>query len=338
MNAFSKLQILVLTYIAANCAAFASDQPAAVPTMGTADMPTMGTSSTPAMSTAAVPSVTPEPRIDVIASLLQRINPPGWQPVAVGAPDADADKAATLKEFGCNTSGIKAFQRGQRRINVVLYSFNSSQGAYAAYNLLRRGSSTFVAKGDGSSEDDQSVSIWKDRFFINVYGTSEDDEESKVAVSDIANQLCALIVSHGQLPQIITRLPTIDRVRGSEKVVMGPVSARRLFPAPGLNFLALAGSIGGGVADYQFQAPFRERMKLLVVDYGSSPAAEQAFHNFVDALQEQHPNIAPADGTPKAMFKLANSFLLCELRAQRVIVITGARKRPSAGMLAKQIL
>lgn len=324
---------------------FAADQaaiqsPAAIPPTVAADAPGAAAQTPAAAVTTVAPVSDPQvsPEQPNLAAFLERSSLPGWNAVPGAAQDTNPDKTTMLKEFGCKASFSKGFQRGQRRIDVVVYSFPSSQGAYAAYSLLRRGSSTFVAKGDASSEDDQSVSVWKDRYFISVSGTSEDDEESKLAVSSVAAQLCGAIPSHGQLPLILTRLPNLDRVRGSEKVVMGPVSARRFFPAPSLNLLSLPNSLGGGLADYQYQAPFRERMKLLVVDYGNSTAAAQAYQKYVSSIEEQHPNISPTDVESRALFKMANTYLLCELRSQKILLISGARKRSAPLMLARQVL
>ncbi|CAN5419617.1 hypothetical protein BH10CYA1_BH10CYA1_02420 [soil metagenome] len=327
MNALSKYLIANFVLCAVTSSAFASDQAAPQATPATA---------APTVAPVADRQVSPEQ--PDFALFLERLSLPGWKAVPGAPQDNNADKTAMLKEFGCRTSFSRGFQRGQRRIDVVVYAFSSSQGAYAAYSLLRRGSSTFVAKGDASSEDDQSVSIWKDRFFISASGTSEDDEESKLAISSVATQLCGAVTGHGQLPLIVTNLPNLDRVRGSEKVVMGPVSARRFFPAPSLNLLSLANSVGGGIADYQFQAPFRERMKLLVVDYGNDTAAAQVYQKYVASIEEQHQNVSPTDVESRALFKLANSFLLCELRSQKIVLITGARKRSAPLMLARQVL
>lgn len=292
----------------------------------------------PSMPEPAPAAARAVPEQSAVVSCLERLTLPGWNSVPGLSSDANPDRTTMLKEFGCRTSFSKGFQRGQRRIDAVVYSFGSSQGAYGAYGLLHRGSTTFVARGDASSEDDQSVSIWKDRYFISVSGTSEDDEESKLAVSSVATQLTNAIAGHGELPQVVMRLPGLDRVRGSERLVMGPVSARRFFPAPSLNLLALPASRGGGIADYQYQAPFRERMKLLVVDYGNSAAAAQAYQQYVQSIEEQHQNISPADVDNRALFKLANSFLLCELRQQRIVLVSGARKRAAPMMLARQVM
>jgi hypothetical protein len=118
---------------------------------------------------------------------------------------------------------------------------------------------------------------------------------------------------------------------------MGPLSARHFFPAPSLNLLSLPNSLGGGIADYQFQAPFRERMKLMVVDYGNAAAASQAYQQYVQSIEEQHPNISPSDVESRALFKMVSSYLLCELRGTRILLVSGARKRSAPLMLARQV-
>lgn len=315
--------------------------PAALPAPAT--LPASAPATVPAQAPETVPTPAPVavrtlPEQSPVVKCLEHLTLPGWNSVTGFSSDANPDRTTMLKEFGCRTSFSKGFQRGQRRIDAVVYSFGSSQGAYAAYGLLHRGSTTFVARGDASSEDDQSVSIWKDTYFISVSGTSEDDEESKLAVSSVATQLTNSIAGHGELPLVVMRLPSLDRVRGSERLVLGPVSARRFFPAPSLNLLAIPNSRGGGIADYQYQAPFRERMKLLVIDYGNSAAAAQAYQQYVQSIEEQHQNVSPSDVQNRALFKLANSFLLCELREQRILLVSGARKRAAPMMLARQVM
>ncbi|HEY9720331.1 MAG TPA: DUF6599 family protein, partial [Trichormus sp.] len=170
---------------------------------------------------------------------------------------AESDRTQILQEFRCSGVVTRSYQRGQRRILVEAFRFPTSDGAYGAYYLLRHGASTVIKRGDASSEDDQSISFWKDRFYIHVYGTSEDDSESKDAVRAIADQLAAAIVAEpASLPPMISRLPSLEKVRGSEKLVMGPISARRFFPAPYINTLQLGNALGAAVADYQMQFPY----------------------------------------------------------------------------------
>ncbi|HEY9716248.1 MAG TPA: DUF6599 family protein, partial [Trichormus sp.] len=259
---------------------------------------------------------------------------------------AESDRTQILQEFRCSGVVTRSYQRGQRRILVEAFRFPTSDGAYGAYYLLRHGASTVIKRGDASSEDDQSISFWKDRFYIHVYGTSEDDSESKDAVRAIADQLAAAIVAEpASLPPMISRLPSLEKVRGSEKLVMGPISARRFFPAPYINTLQLGNALGAAVADYQMQFPYPERLKLLYVEYNNANAASSAFYDYTGNLQSTNKQASgerdpldEAGGLPTScLFKVMGGYMLCELRGQELILISGARKKTSPNMLARQV-
>ncbi len=154
--------------------------------------------------------------------------------------EIDPQNIAILQEFGCTNVYTRYFQRGQRRIIMRIFQFAGTAGtagAYGAYSLLRHGATTVIQRGDGSSEDDQSISFWQGQTFVSVFGTSQDDEESKNAVRDLADHLAAVLREHAPLPEWIEHLPLMEKVKASERVVMGPQSARRFFPAPNISSL-----------------------------------------------------------------------------------------------------
>lgn len=254
-------------------------------------------------------------------------------------PDIDQQKRDLLSEFGCASLTRRIFQRGQRYLYTNAFEFETPEGAFAAYNFLREGASTVVPRGSASSEDDQSISFWKDRYFINLLQTSQDDEESKEGLQSIANQLEHRITSTSDPPRILSNLPVIDRVRGSEKLVMGPNSGRHFFPAPYMGALSLDKARGAATADYQFHSPYPERLKLLYIDYGDPVAASLAYESYISGLGEQHASSPSESGesVTTSLFKLNNSYLLCQLRGPRVAIIMGARKRISPMFLARQL-
>jgi hypothetical protein len=291
------------------------------------------------------------------AALISSINMTGWVPTktrlyCVGSPppvsseidvlpfsqydDQDPQKVAILQEFQCRYVVKRDYQRGQRRIVVQAYRFDGADGAYGSYNLLRHGASTVVTRGDASSEDDQSISFWKDKEFVLVYGTSEDDEESKEAVRSIADQIGRAIVGHAELPAMIGRLPAIDRVRGTEKLVMGPASARRFFPAPYIASLSMEKARTGAVADYQIQSPYPERLKLLCVQYADSAAATRAYDSYTANLQDA--KRVDEDGAQAgSLFKIGRGYLLCQVHGEELVIVSGARRKFSPVTLARQV-
>lgn len=242
-----------------------------------------------------------------------------------------------LAEFGMRKCYKRTYQRGQRFVQAAVYFFSSPEGAYGAYNFMRQGARTIVVRGAGSSEDDLSISFWKGKSFIRLSQTSEEDEESKEALRAIAKVIDAGIAPTSLPPLVLNQLPVLDRVNGTEKLVMGPNSGRKFFPAPYVGTLALERARAAVTADYRFQMP-PERLKLLVVDYGSKTLAGSVYESYRNELDADHDTKDVSDAsTPSGMVKLDNGYMLVQLRGTRIFVIMGARKRVSPLMLARQI-
>jgi len=324
--------------------------------------PEPGVKSEPVPAPAAVPAKKPVsisreiPIQNNVAKLLAALKLEGWNagPLDVhprhsaSAPAEDTTPAfqlyglephtyEILAEFGLQKSFKRTYQRGQRFLYASVYFFSTPEGAYGAYNYMRQGAATIVIRGAGSSEDDTSISFWKGNAFVRLVQTSEEDEESKEGLRSIANALEAGISPNSLPPLVLNQLPVIDRVRGTEKLVMGPNSGRKFFPAPYVAELSLDRACAAVTADYRFQMP-PERLKLLVVDYGSKVLAESAYETYRRNLDAEHDSKEVEDAkTPTGIVKLDNGYLLVQLRGSRVFVIMGARKRVSPMMLARQI-
>jgi hypothetical protein len=243
-----------------------------------------------------------------------------------------------LKEFGAIEYGQRIFTRGQRHIVINAYRFATSDGAYGAYLSLRQGSSTLVLKGDATSQDDKSVSLWKDKYFISLSGTASDDDESMAIVTSFANKLALSVKARSAEPQILSRIPFLERVHGSERIVMGPAGIRRTFPAPYQNILCSEKLVTGAVADYQLQEPYRERLRLLLLCFASPELANQVYLNYIRPLEEQHPAQATDSFLPQgSIFKVSGLFLLVQLKGNALLVITGAHKKASLPVLAHAV-
>lgn len=321
---------------------------------------------TPVESPKAVAPQKPKPefKASVLYGILERTNYEGWEPaelrqyqVADGhlyATDPVAIEASEnanltlpifgndllpLQEFRCRVIVQKRFKRGNRYITIRAFQFENAMGANAGYDLLRKGSTTVVKLGHGSSDDGDSISFWQSNFLFIISGTSLDDDESKGVIGVFAKKLSGNVSLHNPPPSILLKLPIVDRVRGSEKIVMGPVSAGRAIQAPELAALQIEKSLGAAVADYQVFIPVRERLRLLYVDYGDPQIAQTAFDGFITKLDQLH---SPEKGYPqdgRVLFRTAKAYLYCQLRpGGKLLLITGARKAKSPALLASQVV
>lgn len=250
-----------------------------------------------------------------------------------------------LREFGLKAVAQKIFRRGNRYITVECFEFATPRGANAAYGLLRRGATTVVKRGDGSSEDSDTISFWQGNYFVKAAGTSEDDDESKEVVRSFADrlgkqlgdQLDNEVRTDPAPPVVLKSLPSLDRVSGSERLVMGQLSARRFFQAPGVEALGVEQARAAMVADYQVQDPYPERLRLLYIDYGNDDLSMSAYARYMQAMgQLQRPVSTVGGDHPSALFKLNKRFLYLEVKDRgRLVVISGARKKPSAPLLSR---
>jgi hypothetical protein len=281
-----------------------------------------------------------------IAPVLRAIDsfhPDGWvwgdtQVQSLGAATVDpagSDQLiALLKEYRAVLGVSRVYQRGQRRVVIKLYRFESAQGAYGAYTLLREGATTVIPRGDQSSEDDQCISFWQGNYFVSITTTAEDDDEAKGMMSELAQKVASGLDSHARPPAIVADLPHLDRLAGSEKLVMGPIGARRVISVPFTSSLSLDQAMTIVSADYLFRVPTPERLKLLLLDFGDRQIASQAYKKYCVDLQVDNDS---SGSETTAVFKLQRSYLMCQLRGPMVVVIAGARRRVSPMFLSRQL-
>jgi hypothetical protein len=294
---------------------------------------------------------------------LDQINMPGWtgKPILIkkfspgeklagssaisasttsetSAPEAAQENFDSALEFGLNTLARKTFVQGPRTIYVSIFEFPRAEGAFGAYYSMKTGSSNFIAKGDASSEDDHGISFCQNRFFVSVQSSTNNDDYSMAAVATLAKQLGASIALHGSKPEILSHLPLAERVQGSEKFVMGPIALKRYFPAPFVSTLASGAPFEGAIADYQTQEPHRERLKVLVARFANPLTASLSFTKYVSQLEENH-DLENADGYAyqSSVFKAGNRFILCQMRGNQVVIITGAHKKNSLAYFARGV-
>jgi hypothetical protein len=261
-----------------------------------------------------------------------RSNPPDSPPTSSGEPSI----IDLIFEFGCSTYGQRIFLQAETQIVTSVYQFGTTEGAYGAYCCLRKGASNLIARGDASSEDDKDISFWKDKYFVNVSASSPD---GAVTMSRIAQQLAAAIQASSSKPRILTQLPTFEKVMGSEKIVMGPLALKKVFPAPYIaTLVADTDGVHGAVADYQMQEPYRERLKLLVLRFASAAMASSSFAKYVGQLEEQHdPQDIEGCAYQTNIFKVGGTYMLCQVRDNELVIITGGRKKLSLSTLAQEI-
>lgn len=241
-----------------------------------------------------------------------------------------------LSEFRCAAIIHKGYSRTQRNVDVYVYSFPDSRAAFAAYAALRSGSSNVVVRGDASSEDDATISFLKGTRFVTITTTAEDDELSKHASSEIADQLSTAIDEQAGPPSIINTLPILDRMRGTERIFYGPVAARKFMTIPYIGTLQLSSSHLGVYADYQFPHPEPDRLKLMLIDYGNDQTATSIYNEYESRLSESGHKMKPLSVNSQ-LVRMLDSWMLIGHSRGRVYVVSGAKHKLSPMVLNRYL-
>jgi hypothetical protein len=255
------------------------------------------------------------------------------------APSTDAwvmsqgSRGPLLREYGCISALQRVFHRGQRQVDIAVFSFPSSDFTYGAYSTMRQGATTVVVRGAGSSEDEDSITFWKDRYLV-ILSMNPGDDESKDLLRQLADTLSGVINGGTDSPAILKMLPRIERVKGSERLFVGPFSFRKVVSLPNSAALELNACRKGICADYQIQVPSPERLRLIIIDYGSPEKASSICKNYIAATGANRKSLSDGLGT---VIKLDGSYLYCQANGSYLILTSGARKRGAAGFLARQI-
>lgn len=297
---------------------------------------------------AAIPppqSVETNPDMQAVPSVLSQNPPQGWEviyPLAVTTLSnfdqsrvVSSDLKYLLAEYHLTGAATETFGRGQRRVMVRVYRFSDPYSAYGAYTVLRKGASTVILRGDASSEDDQNISFLQGSFLTLISTTASYDDEAKEMMRLLADKISGAILEHGDPRQFTYSLPVLDRVKGSEKVVMGPIAGRFAMPIPYISFLGLEKSQGALCADYQTQYPRPQRLKLMIAQYIDAQLAQHIYQSYIPNLGDRR---RVKDGQFRDMFHMNDQYLLYQLKGKQIIVISGAHDREGAAMLASQLM
>lgn len=258
---------------------------------------------------------------------------PGSKPVE----EVQGKPASILIEYGCTEVVSRRFRSGQRYCEISLFRFAKPDGAYGAYTTMRGGSSTVVVRGQGSSEDDDSISFFSGNALVYLHSTSDSDDEAKAVLGNLGDQIAAHLSGGPPVPRLILSLPHMDRLAGSERFFMGSQSANRYGNIQFPTELLLDQSCGAACADYLYPRPRAERLKLLVAEYGNQSIAQNAFNLYSATMSSFSHKTLDKSGA-QILCKMSDSYLMCGISGARVWIISGAKRASSPGVLAGELV
>jgi hypothetical protein len=316
--------------------------------MAVMDTPTADSASAQKTKPAAAPRV-----IKNDVDLLDSLAPPGWEsppafkltaenkmlmgPDGKAVYDVQGKNSAVLAEYHCTEVAVRHFRRGDLSCELDLFRFASADGAYGVYSTMRAGSSTVLMRGQGNSEDENSITFYSGNALAFLHSVSDGDDEAKSMMGHLADQIAKRLPVGQTVPRMISAMPYMDKVTASEKFFMGSQAAMRYGNVQFSDALLLDQSRGAACADYQYSRPMAERLKLMLVEYPNQSVARSAFSSYTSTMTAYaHKTLDKNDS--QTLCKMAAGFLMCGVMGSRVFVISGAKRATSPSVLARQLV
>lgn len=230
-----------------------------------------------AMMSEATTPVPTGPPVDLLSLLPQEDALTGWQPLTEAATynrdnlfnlvDGQAD---AFFAYGFEQVVTRRYQNADGIfVNVEIWQLATSADAYGLFHGGLAGQPVKIGV-EGDADPGRRLAFWQDRYFagVSASGSISDD-----VLRDIANGIASRLPAGGTAPNIVSRLPTENRVEGSLLFFHEEISIQNEVWLGGENLLGLSPQTNGTLARYTLNGA---TIHLLLVEYSTSTQAGDA--------------------------------------------------------------
>jgi hypothetical protein len=209
-------------------------------------------------------------------------------------------------------------------IILDIFDMGSSEEAFGVFTHAQEGEPLDV--GQDALSRSGVLSFWKDRFFVSIY-SEEETIEADIAVKDLGTTVASHIMSVGERPKILLRLPGEGRKPKSIRYFHDNDLLNYHFYVFDENVLNLGQETKAALAEYQAG---EEGAWLLLVSYPNHEKAEKAIANVRRHYLK--------DPDAKEMVKLENGkWSTASLRGNLLVFILEADGRGFAESLLQKV-
>jgi hypothetical protein len=191
--------------------------------------------------------------------------------------------AEIYHEYGFEKVTVQKYRRGDDQISVEIYTMDGD--AFGIYSFARSQSGHPINLGKGATAADYFLHLWSGNELAAITAETEFDDVSG-QVMEISGAVAECMPPGGAEPDLLRRLPTEDRVPGSEIYIrghLGFVNAAR----PAASFFA---GFGEGAA-----ARYEQENLAVVLRWHDETAAEQALRDARQRCMESGCTIAETE-------------------------------------------
>ena len=210
-----------------------------------------------------------------------------------GIPGSPQQQAALLEEAGLTSAEDRSYSKAGKQLTVALRQMRDSSSAYELYSFELRPGMNKWNVGQLAAANNSSADILVGNILVLVSGA---ENTSAGEMQQLVNTF-ARRAQNSPLPPIPNYLPEDDRVSGTERYALGPVSFAAAAKTVGReDFGGWADKVGftsGAEAMFAGFTNGRDNAVLLLISYPTPQLAELHLHHLESAL----PAGSPQSGT-----------------------------------------
>jgi len=198
-----------------------------------------------------------------------------------------------LAELGAEKILRQIYEKGESGVQVTVYRFKNFAGAYSASTVFGKGSPAKLKVGKNVYESEDSLSFWKEKYFIDIRTAKAQDTETKGFTVLASQEISDKIENNYTKPVVAVQLPALNRIPGLNKYCLGPICCRQFFPQDALEIdpdnykLSSAGGII--TADYKLtDNPADDRkVTLILMRYEDKATPRLVYSTFFDFYKKK---------------------------------------------------
>jgi hypothetical protein len=198
-----------------------------------------------------------------------------------------------------------------------------SAAAYGLFTYLRPPAAESLAGlGNAAAESPNEITFHQSKYYV-VVGSDNAGRALRPPMLQISRIISESLPGDFSLPMVAGKLPAENRLRHSEKFVMGAATLSKLLPLNGQDPFGL--STGAEAAMAKYQAPGGESATLLLIHYPTQQLARRMLETGYHQYSTQYPNqtaFYKRDGPLVVLVLASNSPELATMLLEKVSYVS----------------
>ena len=278
---------------------------------------------------------------DAFVSLLPKLNDAlysGWSKNSILEVWEDSEdevffspKISLLQEVNLKKVIRQKYSRGEEGVQITIYNFEKPSYAYSIYSTHRSGALSNLKIGKDSAETAGNIDFWKGKFY--VHASSYEGKKFSRGFALLASQEIAQNIKSDTLPPTaILQIPSLNKVRGTEKFCLGLKCINSFFPNTVLSLdpgsLKISSSEGAVIAKYGENE--KESSTLLLIRYLEEAPAKEAIKSVLNHFAAKAENKEVKLDTKEDIIKVKyekNDYTLIKQKGELIAILFNASDR-----------